>query len=313
VEIGQCITINTIPTSISSNLTITAVSNNTAAITVNASSYNVSGSTNTFEFLACAVNSTTPQTVAIIFGSTGSDTANFIGQGTFSIVPHEITFNTASNITIPRGGCSSAYTITVSSVPVTDVSVLLTNLTNEQFYIQGINGSSIQFNSVQSMFKTVFFCIYGNTTTQIGTYSFTPSITGTNLNQFQINNGASSPINFTLVVPTSVTITNSAVTYTAGTTNGTITVTTSLDGTLYYYIRDPFDISTPVDNVSLATLQAAVANNISNFIHSQADYLTYLYATPRFLFVGSANTTATVPQTLLPIVTYMPNTTYEFC
>jgi hypothetical protein len=88
-----------------------------------------------------------------------------------------------------------------------------------------------------------------------------------------------------------------------------------LDGTVYYYIRDIADSSTPVDPVALATLMTAVANNATSFIHSQSDYLNHLYTTPRFLLVSSiniTNITAGVPQTI-PILTYMPSTTYEFC
>jgi hypothetical protein len=114
---------------------------------------------------------------------------------------------------------------------------------------------------------------------------------------------------------TTVNITVSSPTYTTGSTNGTISVTTNLAGTVYYYLRDIADSSTPVDPVALPTLITAVANNATNFIHSQSDYLNYLYTTPRFLLASSiniTNITAGVPQTI-PILTYMPNTSYEFC
>jgi hypothetical protein len=189
--------------------------------------------------------------------------------------------------------------------------VLINGLTNPQFYIQNVNGSTVTFNSTSNTTQTVLFCSLGNNTSPLTTYSFNTILTGTNANLYQINDGTASPINLTLVAVTTVNITNSSITYIGNTTNGTINITTSLDGTLYYYIRDVNDTTSPVDPVSLANITAALANH-TNYIHNQSDYLTYLYITPRFIYVNSINTLAGVPQTI-PIVTYMPDTTYEFC
>jgi hypothetical protein len=118
-------------------------------------------------------------------------------------------------------------------------------------------------------------CAVNGATPQTVGITFDSTGTDTNSNSFQINNGVFSPINLKLVAPTGFTITTWGPAFPNTNINGTISVTTNLDGTVYYYIRDPVDISAPADPLSLATLKTAVANNI-NYIHSQSDYLSYL-------------------------------------
>jgi hypothetical protein len=182
-----------------------------------------------------------------------------------------------------------------------------------------VSGQSVTFtNTSSSTNQSVLFCSLNTSTASLTSTNFFVTLSGTNANQFKINGGTTSSINLTLADPNLITLNItvlSSPTYINGTTNGTINVTVNLEGILYYYIRDTADNSTPVDPVPLATLKTAIANNATNFIHSQSDYLTYLYTSPRFLLVSSiniTNVTAGVPQTI-QFLTYMPDTQYELC
>jgi hypothetical protein len=115
---SSCGTITFTRTGTPTNLGIIATISNTSAITLNTTFYNVSGVPSTFNFSVCATSISTLQIVNITFTTNGTDMATFNGATPY-IVPitiaiRQITFNTSSNISVPRGGCSAPYNISIS-------------------------------------------------------------------------------------------------------------------------------------------------------------------------------------------------------
>jgi hypothetical protein len=129
---------------------------------------------------------------------------------------------------------------------------------------------------------------------------------------YSIDN-STDPVNITVTTTAASTTSVSlgAVTFPNGTTNGTDTVLSNMNGTLYYEIRDPLDTYPPVESLNLTYFQTMLGSNNSNFVHSQADFLSYLYANPRFLYISSINVTNGT-NTSFPIYAYEPNYTYNF-
>jgi hypothetical protein len=137
-------------------------------------------------------------------------------------------------------------------------------------------------------------------------------VNSTNGNSYSIDN-SSSPENITVTTTAASTASVSlgVVTFPNGTTNGTDTVLSNMNGTLYYEIRDPLDTYPPVEPLNLTYFQTMLGSNNSNFIHNQSDFLSYLYVNPRFLYIGSINV-LNGTNTSFPIYAYEPNYTYNF-
>jgi hypothetical protein len=158
IEIATCANFTLKPTTASNNLVIHATSNNASAISIDPSQRDVSGLTIEVMFQVCALINSTPQIVDITFSSTSvnnKDRAAFDGANPgqsatvsgIAVNPHQITVPSTGGIDVIKGGCSALVDFTVSILPITDVGVLINGLLDGQFYIQGINGSTISFNN----------------------------------------------------------------------------------------------------------------------------------------------------------------------
>jgi hypothetical protein len=144
-------------------------------------------------------------------------------------------------------------------VPTSDVSLVINNLSDSDFYILNTNPSTLtnlssaEYNVSTGNVSSVQFCSLGNTTLVVGNnYTFTTSLSGTNAKQYMINyNTLPASVNLELNPAPSLNPSFGGITFPNGTTNGTDTILSNIDATFYYYIRDPGDTYPPTDPLNL--------------------------------------------------------------
>jgi hypothetical protein len=144
-------------------------------------------------------------------------------------------------------------------VPTSDVSLVINNLSDSDFYILNTNPSTLtnlssaEYNVSTGNVSSVQFCSLGNTTLVVGNnYTFTTSLSGTNAKQYMINyNTLPASVNLELNPAPTPDASFGVVTFPNGTTNGTDTILSNIDAILYYYIRDPGDTYPPTDPLNL--------------------------------------------------------------
>lgn len=88
----------------------------------------------------------------------------------------------------------------------------------------------------------------------------------------------------------------------------TLAVTASINGRLFYFIKETHDTSS---DVPLAEIQGNITQN-KFVIESQNDFLTHIYDSPRDVRYGVINTSAT-NKTSITLWQYFPGTHYLFC
>lgn len=210
------------------------------------------------------------------------------------------------NITVPRAGCSNVYTANLSSA-VTELNVTY-GLTGSTIYlVSGTNPiNTLVFSTTTSQDYQV--CAYDNATTS---QSFNPSV---------FLSGASSPVvspNFNLVNFTvgafpnaTITVDNAILVY--DTTNNTyfnLSVTSNVNGYFLYYIQELATSGTAPINLTLSNVTSSLATGKTT-VQSQADYLSYLYSTPRNMYIGNISVNATNTSTI-QVTNYFPGTSYN--
>jgi hypothetical protein len=112
------------------------------------------------------------------------------------------------------------------------------------------------------------------------------NLSGNSADQFVINNGAGA--NYTLVSQSAQAQNLSAsnvVFVNESSTDGAVSFGANRHGYVYYTVRDVGDVFDPVTAYNLSKLKE-FTNNGTLVIHSQSDYLSYLYPYPRFYQVN---------------------------
>lgn len=219
----------------------------------------------------------------------------------------------SGNLIIPRGGCSTAQSVTVSSIPASTLSLTLTQLANSGFYIRDARTSTnaTAFSSSSASTTNSFYiCSYYNNTSPL---TLSPILTGASASQYVVNNGAGSTLTLSVGAvggAASVSIV-STTQLNASTTDTLVGISTDAEGVLYYEVRDYEDNYPPLDPLNFTSIKSIADNNFREVrIHNQSDFLTYLNLNSRDLRINKTTifpgtTQLLVDQPLLPGLNYI--------
>jgi hypothetical protein len=319
IAAGQCqnvtITLSTLPTSdVGFGFTTT---NTSSGISLSGASNAVvnftSSDTLSKTLLICAASNATSGSEIYTVGVSGTNAADFSTPSSLSVVVtnsttvvKDITLPTVINV--PRGGCSTTTSLVATQAPVSDVSLTFAGAI--------INSSSLTINNATTnavtflptaLTQSFTICAATNATNAV----IPVTITGTDSSSFTVNGAQTTNLTVNVVSANSTTGPFQIFAPTFAGTTGTASLASTSNGTVYYTISQtnatgtaPLTLDQVMNYVKNSTGQTSVQGPL--------DFLTYSYANPRYLVVGSS-TVSTASSTPIPLVDIEPNTTYSFC
>jgi hypothetical protein len=291
---GSCQSVNlTLGTSPPSDVNVTVTSTDPTHVYIqnstgaNTTVFNFTNGMNYINITICATTDATIGAVLINLDATGGTNQGDYTSGNITVnvtaAFGNLNFSTL-NVTVPLGGCSSTpIVITPNTSSSNNITLNTTAWTALGYYLL----SSPTFSSTSGA-QNITICSLANATQNA---TLPVVLSGTNASLYTINNASTANITVTTTTGSTPNINNVTTTTTGNTT--TITLTSNLQGSVYYVLA----IGNNATNLNFTQIQTAV--NIGNTtIQSQADFLTHLYVTDRYEIVGVTNVTAGVPITI---------------
>lgn len=287
----------------------------TAGVSVNQSFATVNGGATTGTVGVCAL-STATGSYTVNFTPGGADASLYKANSiTVTVVPYYNATVPSGTINVPRGGCSSVYSTSISNIPTNDVSVNFSSIAGTGYYVADVNGNAASFDNTGVLSRDFRICSYYNTTTNT---TVTTALSGTNAGLYSINNGNGANISLVQVnavtIPTVVLTTTNPVNSTS--TNEIVTIDTDLEGYLYYTVRSPDDTTyppTPLNASAVGTYLNSTNLGTEVRLHNQSDFLTYLYSSNRDLRLNGSHIIAGANNQLLVNKLLLPGLNYEVC
>lgn len=218
-----------------------------------------------------------------------------------------------TSINVPRSGCSSTQSLSLTNNPVSDLIVTFDSTTlkakNLYLYVLSSNSHSdttISFTNTGNSTQSFKICSFENSTASTS-IQIPVWLDGTNNGSYIISGSISSiTVNISTMPSPSVTISLPSY-YDGGV--GTFSITTNIQGNYLYSLRESKNASDPYN---FSFYYNMLANN-NYTIESQSDFLTKLYVSPRNFIVS--NQTGLTPEIPISKQFYnmLPETTYSLC
>jgi hypothetical protein len=296
------------------DITFNGVSNN-AGVSVNQTFATTAGGVTTGVVGICATSAATG-VATVNFTPSGTDVTRYVSNTTtVNVVPFYNITVPSGNVNIPRGGCSLDQVITITNVPVNDVSVNFSQIAGSGYYFRDLSTNSAVFDATGVTNRTYAICSYYNNTSPL---VLSPTVIGTNAALYQINNGLGSTLNLNVVSAAAVPLVSIVATSPVNSTSTDmiVNITTDLEGYLYYTVRSPDDPYTPITPLSFQDVLTYVNSTdlgTEERIHNQSDFLTYLYSSNRDLRINGSRILAGNANSLLIDELNLPGLTYQIC
>lgn len=224
---------------------------NVAISAVNSDQFTIGGAANTgsVEFaagaltktvLVCSKNTTVPATYQFAVSLSGADSSKYTVSSPVSLVATAHTVTVAGGtLTVPKGGCSSVQTITLSQAPTTSLVLAFAQLDANGYYIRETATSNLTVLSASGSSMNFSVCSRSNATNSMVA---AVTLSGSAASKYIINNGSGA--SFTLVTDTAPTQTISAsdvVNIDGDSAAGSVDFTVNRHGYVYYTVRDAAD------------------------------------------------------------------------